>query len=389
MENFTYYTPCKVHFGKGQISKLGESLKKYGNNVLLVYGGGSIKKTGLYDTVKEIVAKDGLSMVEISGVEPNPKVTTVVKGADLCRAHKVDVILAVGGGSVIDCAKGIAASSRYDGDPWDIVIGKHPVLDAIPIVVITTMAGTATEMNPGAVISNPATKEKKSFVSELVTPKVVIMDPEYLYTVPLRQKACGVADAMIHAMEAYFNHTPGTYFQGQVCLSVIKTMVKYGKKLLDEPEDYTTNAEILWASNWANNGLAIMGAPVTWSCHSLEHQLSAVYDVVHGEGLAVIVPAWMRFAMKNEKTWAKFVEFGTEVWDIDPTLDVQEILKLTVEKTEQFLYEDLKLPRTLREIGITDQDQFEFMAGRTGVGREKAFAPYDKAGALEIYRDCF
>lgn len=389
MENFTYLTPCKVHFGKGQISKLSASLDQFGKSVLLVYGGGSIKKTGLYDTIKGILESGDFSMAELSGVEPNPKVTTVQQGIDLCRARGVDVILAVGGGSVVDCSKGIAAGVFYDGDPWDIVIGKQPVQKALPIVAVTTMAGTATEMNPGAVISNPVTLEKKSFVSELVTPKVVIMDPEYLYTVPLRQKACGVADAMSHAMEAYFNHVPGTYFQGQICLSVIKTMVKYGKQILEEPEDYTANAEIMWASNWANNGLAIMGAPVTWSCHSLEHQLSAVYDVTHGEGLAVVTPAWMRYAMKNEKTWDKFVEFGVEVWNIDPNLDTQEILRLIVEKTEKFLFEDLRLPRTLREIGITDQDQFEFMAGRTGVGRENAFAPYDKEGALEIYRSCF
>lgn len=389
MENFTYYTPSKVHFGKGQIAKLAASLDQFGKRVLLVYGGKSIKTTGLYDTIMKILENGGFSVVELSGVEPNPKVTTAQRGVSLCHEHEVDVILTVGGGSVIDCAKGVAAGVFYDGDLWDIVIGKQPVVKALPIVAVTTMAGTATEMNPGAVISNPATKEKKSFVSEHVTPKIVIMDPEYLYTVPSRQKACGVADAMSHAMEAYFNHVPGTYFQGQVCLSVIKTMVKYGKKLLEDPKDYTANAEVMWASEWANNGLAIMGAPVTWSCHSLEHQLSAVYDVTHGEGLAVVTPAWMRYAMKNEKTWDKFVEFGVEVWNIDPTLDTQEILRLALENTEHFLFEDLKLPRTLREIGISDQEQFEFMASRTGVGRENAFAPYDKEGALEIYKSCF
>lgn len=303
MQNFEYCTPTKMIFGKGVVEKLPEVLATIGTKVLMTYGGGSIKRSGLYDTVKKLLA-DKFDVTELSGIEPNPKYSSVLEGIRLCRENNIEVILAVGGGSVLDCSKAIAGCTLSEGDPWDIITSKVPTTNALPVVDIITMAATGSEYDFGGVISRPETNDKVGYMNEHLFPKCSLIDPTYTFTVPKNQTVAGVADAMNHILETYFNSDPNFLMDG-IMETAIKSLIKNVRIVLDEPENYDARAEIFLNCSLACNGIYGLGeAPSGWPMHGIEHALSAYYDITHGVGLAIITPRWLKHIM-NEKNCRK------------------------------------------------------------------------------------
>ncbi len=383
MKNFMYHIPTKVHFGKGAISNLPDSIKEYGNKVLLVYGGGSIKKLGIYDEAVKLMNENGIEFIELSGVEPNPRVETADKGAKLCKKHNVEVVLAIGGGSTMDCAKAIAAGAYYDDTIWDFVSGKSKIGKVLPIITIVTLAATGSEMDTSAIITKWETNEKAGLSGPNLRPKVSILDPEYTFSVSKYQTAAGTADIISHVLEVYFNNNPGAFLQSKFCEAVLKTCFKYGHVAYNEPENYEARANLLWSASWAINGLCTKGAPVGWSVHSMEHELSAYYDITHGIGLAILMPHWLRHMLRKENAY-KYVEFGVNVLGIDPTLDEMDIANKAIDVLANYL-KDMDLPTTLTEVGI-DETYFDIMAEKAGKGLANAFIPMDKDDVLAIFK---
>lgn len=382
MDNFLYHIPTKIHFGKGKISELPAEVRAYGDKALLVYGGGSIKKIGLYDRIKALFEENGITYYELSGVDPNPRVESVNEGVRMCREHGIQVVVPAGGGSVIDCAKAVAACAAYEGDAWDIVSGKAKVERVLPVITVLTLAATGSEMDTSAVISNLATRDKIGMSNSAMRPAVSIMDPEYSYTVSGFQTAAGTADIISHVLEVYFNNNPGAYLQNRFCEAVLKTAVRYGRRAYEDPRDYEARANLMWAGSWAINGLLSKGNPVGWSAHSMEHELSAYYDITHGAGLAILIPHWLRHMMREENLY-KYVEYGVEVWGIDPELEPGEIAARGIEATADY-FKSMELPVTLRDVGI-DGQYFDIMAEKAGAGLKKAFVPMDKTDVLAIF----
>ncbi len=388
MENFIYSIPTKVFFGRNMLEKLPECILEFGSRVLLVYGGGSIKRTGLYGKIIKLFQENEIYYRELSGVEPNPRRSTVKKGVELCRKDKVDVILPVGGGSTIDCAKGIAAAYYYDGDPWDLVENGDLIERALPIVAISTISATGSEMDPYAVITNELLKEKKDLASELLYPVYSILDPENTYTVSPYQTAAGTVDIMSHILEVYFNAVPNTYMQDRMMEALLKTCVVWGPVACREPDNYEARANLMWASEWAINGFIACGRPGPWPAHSIEHQLSAHYDVTHGHGLAIVIPALMRHIL-NEKSAERMAAYGTAVFGIDKKKTVMQIAEEAIEKTEE-LFRGMGLTMTLQEIGISDKSRFELMAEAAAAeGLEECLVPLMKEDILQIYENCY
>ena len=385
MNNFKFHAYTKMLFGKGQIEALPEVMDEYGRNILLVYGGGSIKKNGIYDKIKMLL-KD-YNIVELSGVEPNPRITSVEKGIALCNENNIDVILAVGGGSTIDCSKVIAAGYYYDGPAWDIVVDSSKAGKALPIITVLTLAATGTEMNRNAVISNLEIDEKLGTASENMLPKVSILDPTYLYTLPAIQTAAGTADIMSHLFENYFKADTTAYIQDRFSEGLLKTCIKYCKIALEKPDDYEARANLMWASSMALNGLTGVGKEGAWSCHPIEHELSAYYDITHGVGLAIVTPRWMRYIL-NDTTVDKFVEYAVNVWNLDQNKDKYALANEAIDKTEEF-FKDCKIPMTLTELGI-DATKFEVMAEKAVKNGDLnyAYVPLNKDDVVEILNMC-
>lgn len=371
MENFNYSIPTKIFFGEGKIEILAKEIKKYGSRVLLVYGGGSIKKIGLYDEVVNILNENEIPFFELSGVKPNPRVESVAEGVRICRENDIDFILAVGGGSTIDCAKVIAGSVAYNGNPWDLVIGKAKYQEILPIASILTLAATGSEMDAGAVITNVENNQKYGTGHPGMAPKFSILDPTYTYSVSKYQTASGVVDIMSHTFEEYFSNTKGAYLQDRLAEAILKTCIHYGKIAIDDPENYEARANLMWSSSLAINGLLGYGKSSNWTVHPLEHELSAYYDITHGVGLAILTPHWMEYVL-DENNLYKFKEYGINVWDIDKNLDDMEIAKMSIERTSEF-FKSLGIPMTLKEVGIGEEkletmaaDVIEYMQGPVG-----------------------
>lgn len=361
MYNFTFQNTTKICFGENQLVHLGEELKHYGTRVLLTYGGGSIKKIGLYDKIMEELKKAGLTVFELSGIEPNPRHTTVNRGAELCKKEKIDVLLAVGGGSTIDCSKVIAAATFYDGNSWDLVTHKAPVTKALPLLTVLTLAATGSEMDAGGVISNMDTNEKYGLMHPLLQPKVSFLDPANTYSVSEFQTACGSADIMAHVFDVfYFTATEKIDMIDRVMEDVIKTVVKYAPIAVKEPENYQARANLMWASTWALNGFLTSGGFQAASCHAMEHELSAFYDITHGLGLAILMPRWMEYIL-DESTAPQFKKFGVNVFGVDTSLSDMEGAKRAIASLSDFLFKELGLTSTLTEIGIDDAN-FKTMA---------------------------
>lgn len=387
MIDFIFNVDTKIFFGKNQLEKLPEEIKKYGNKVLLSYGGGSIKKSGLYDKLTKLMKDAGIEIFDFEGIEPNPRLATAKKGLQIARDNKVDLILAVGGGSVIDASKLIAASYYTDADPWDIVIGKAKVEKALPVAAVLTIAATGSEMDTASVITNVDTREKLGWASPLVRPRFSFLDPELTYTLPPKQTSAGVADIMSHTMENYFSVDDSAYLQDSMAEGILRTLVKYGPIALREPENYDARANIMWANSWAINGLLSAGKSHDWSVHGMEHELSAYYDITHGIGLAILTPPWLKYCL-NEKTAPKIARFGHRVFDLEDTGNTMADADKAIKTLHNFFKNSMEIPMTLREVGI-DDTALEEMAEAAAKHKDNEIDGFVKLGAtdiLEIYR---
>lgn len=385
MNNFTFHIPTDIRFGKDQIQCLPEELKKYGKNVLLVYGGGSIKRSGLYDKIRDLL-KD-FEVSELSGIEPNPKLTSVEKGAAICKEKDIQVILAVGGGSTIDASKHIAAAACYDGEPWELVKDRSLVKKALPVAVVLTICATGSEMNSGAVISNEKTHEKLEINHPLLYPKLSVCDPTYLYTLPPEQTAAGAVDILSHVMEQYFQSNDEAYITDVLSEAVMKTVVKYARKAMDEPQNYEARSNLMWASTVGLNHLLTVGKGGAWSVHPIEHVISAYYDITHGVGLAILTPAWMEYVL-SDKTVLRFARFAREVFGVKETDDAKAA-ELGIEKVREF-NRSLGMPSTLTEVGIL-QDKFDEMAAeavRTSGISLRAYVKLKISDVKKILMNC-
>ena len=358
-QNFDYYTPTRVIFGKGVIEGLPEVMRPLGKRVLLAYGGGSIKRMGLYQKVVELLK--GFEITELSGIEPNPKYDpSVLEGVRLCKENNIDVILSVGGGSVLDCCKAIAGGAKYDGEPWDLITYKVETKAALPIVDIMTLAATGSEYDAGGVISRTETNDKVPYQSPYLFPVCSFLDPTYTFTVNAKHTAAGVADAFNHVLEQYFCAEHNMVADG-FCETLLRTLIKYAPVAVAKPDDYEARAEIMYACMYGCNGILELGnSPSGWPMHAIEHALSAYYDITHGEGLAIITPRWMRHIL-SERTMERFVSLGTAIYGIDKTLPDKEIAQHTIESTYKF-FESIGLPMHLSEVGIDDSQLREMAA---------------------------
>lgn len=387
MVNFDYQTPTRLIFGKGVVAeKLQEVMAQYGNRVLITYGGGSIKRSGLYDQVLELL-KDK-EIYELSGIEPNPKFNpSVLAGVRICKEHHIDVILSVGGGSVLDCTKAIAGAACSDEDPWDIVTGKAPTLKAIPIVDIITLAATGSEYDSGGVISRTESNDKLAYFSPYVFPAVSFIDPTYTFTLPVKQTLAGVADCINHIMEQYFcrEHISmnDAFMEGAV-----RSLVRNVKVVLEKPDDYEARAEIFYATTLGCNGIYALGNSASgWPMHAIEHALSGHYDITHGEGLAIVTPRWMRHILNSttgelhEQVVERITSFGQNVFGTaTPEESIQAI---------HDFYKGIGIPMTLREVGI-DESRIGEMAHHVALneGLDEAWVPLHEEDIAAILRDC-
>lgn len=387
MVNFDYQTPTRLIFGKGVVAeKLQAVMAQYGKKVLITYGGGSIKRSGLYDQVKEIL-KDK-EIYELPGIEPNPKFNpSVLEGVRICKEQNIDVILSVGGGSVLDCTKAIAGAACSDADPWDVVTMKAPTTKAVPIVDIITLAATGSEYDSGAVISRTETNDKLAYFSKHVFPEVSFIDPTYTFTLPAKQTLAGVADCINHIMEQYFCGVHilmnDAFMEG-----AIKSLMKNVKIVLAEPENYEARAEIFYATTLGCNGIYALGNSYGgWPMHSIEHALSGHYDITHGEGLAIVTPRWMKHILNStsgelhEQVVERITSFGKNIFGV-------ETPEAAIAAIHNF-YKEIGIPMTLGEVGI-DDSRIDEMAHHIAVneGLDRAWVPLHEADIAAILRDC-
>lgn len=366
MENFVFCNPTKLIFGKGQIKRLGSEISQFGSKVLIVTGGGTVKKIGLFDEVVDQLIQYNIAIFELAGVEPNPRLSTVEKGIDICKKEQIDFILAVGGGSVIDATKAIAAGAKYDGSVWDFYSRLETVKAALPLGTVLTLAATGSEMNEFSVVTNWNTKEKIGIGSNHFFPKFSILDPTYTYTVPKDQTIYGIADIMAHVFEQYFSHTTNTPMQDELCESVLRTVIKNAKTVIDEPDNYEARSNILISGTMGLNGMISMGMIGDWATHNIEHQLSAFYDIPHGGGLAILFPNWMRYVLDDGTD--KLKQYAIRVWGVNPTdKNDKDIALEGIDKTREF-FASIGAPTRLADYNIGNEN-IDIMAEKAVNGK--------------------
>ena len=389
MNSFVYDIPVKVYFGENQLGHLGEELSKFGKRVLLTYGGGSIKRIGLYDKVMTELAKAGLEVFELSGIEPNPRIESVRKGAEMCKEHNIDVLLAVGGGSTIDATKFMAAGACVDHDPWDFLNEKWaPIEKALPIVSILTLSATGSEMDMGGVISNLETRDKIGRLARPMLPRVSFLDPTLTYSVSPYQTACGSVDIFSHIIEVYFNMEPDLYMLDCFMEGMMKTIVKFAPVALREPANYEARANLMWTSSWAINGFINGGKRKAWSCHPMEHELSAIYDITHGLGLALLTPRWMEYCL-DESNVSKYVQFAVNVFGVDGSQEPMAVAREGIRLLAEFFFDTLGLPRTFTEVGIKREDYAVMARKACGAGGIlRGFKDLTPADVEKIFEMC-
>ena len=357
MENFAYYTPTKVVFGKDEEKNVGKLAKEFGaKKVLIHYGGGSAVRSGLIDKIKTSLTEENISFVELGGVKPNPRLSLIYEGIKLAKENSVDFILAVGGGSVIDSAKGIGYGIANPDieDVWDLYIGKKKTQKCAPIGVVLTIAAAGSEMSGGSVVTKEDEQLKRSYGCDNARPKFAVMNPELTYTLPKYQIACGVVDIMMHTMERYFSPVGNLELTDTIAEGLLRTMIKYGKLSLENPYNYEARAEIMWASSLAHNGLTGCGGIGDWSTHQLEHDLGGVYDIAHGAGLSAVWGSWARYVYKENPK--RFVQFAENVFGIEKIGTDEEISIKGIEAMENF-YKDIEMPISISETGINLSDE--------------------------------
>lgn len=386
MINFEFSNTTKIVFGRDTEERVGELTAAHGKKVLLHYGGGSIKRSGLYDRVVESLEKAGLSIVELGGVQSNPRVSLIREGIKLCREEQIDFILAVGGGSVIDSSKGIAAGTYYEGDVWDLYLRKEPVGKCLPVGVVLTLPAAGSESSPASVVTNEDGWWKRDIDSLDLRPAFAILNPELTFSLPPYQTACGATDMMAHVMERYFTTTEHVELTDRMAEAIMKTIVNNAPRLIEEPRDYDTRAEIMWAGTLAHNDLIGTGRAQDWASHMIEHELSGIYDIAHGAGLAIVFPAWMKFVYK--KDIPRFAQFANRVFGIEiNTRDLEETALAGIRALEDF-FRSLKMPIRLSEADITDE-HFEEMAEKATDHGSKTvgdFVKLKKEDIVSIYK---
>ena len=388
IQSYDLYLPTHLVFGKGRVSELGNLIKGYGKKVLLTYGGGSVKRIGLYDTVKKILTDAGCEIFELSGIAPNPKIESVRAGVEICKKEGIEFIVSIGGGSTLDCSKAISCGAFYDGDPWDLVIHNDRIGRHLPIFDVITLAATGSEYDGGGVITNEETKEKLSVGG--CYPVASILNPEYTFTVPANQTAAGISDILSHTFEQYIV-AEGSMISDGFCESMLKTVMHFGPIALKDPTNFEARGEVLAASSFGCCGLLGLGrTPSPWPCHGIEHEVSAWYDITHGVGLAIITPHWMQWCLDTDPALVapKFAQYGVNVFGLNPADGVEVNAKKAIEKTAAF-FRSIGITQTLKDFGI-DDSHFEAMAEHVTtawVGDYKyAFVPMDKEAVLAVLR---
>ncbi|MDD7363296.1 MAG: iron-containing alcohol dehydrogenase [Peptoniphilus sp.] len=388
MKDFVFHVPTKIFFGEGHAADFANEVKAYGSKALIVYGGGSVKQNGIYDDIVGALHDAGVETVDHGGIEPNPRVDSVRAGVEKAKEHDIDIVVPIGGGSTIDAAKLIAASTVSGGEPWDIVIKKQAVTGALPIASVLTLAATGSEMDSGSVITNLETKEKLGWGSPEVLPKTSLLNPAYTKTVSPYQTASGTADIMSHTMENYFSIDDSAYLEDSFSEGLLRTCIHYGPLAVKEPDNLEARSNLMWASSWAINGLLKSGKTQSWSVHPMEHELSAYFDITHGVGLAILTPRWLRHLL-SDKTAPKIARFGRRVFDIREEDDMK-----AAEEAIDTLYDFFKsidIPMSLREVGV-EEDALEKMAKSCiehAGGVIRGFVDLHEDDVLAIYKACF
>jgi alcohol dehydrogenase len=384
MQNFSFQNQTKIIFGRNTEQQLGKEIKKYSRKILLHYGGGSIRKIGLYERVIEILRKEKIEYVELGGVKPNPRLSLVKKGVDLCRKENIYFILAVGGGSVIDSAKAIAAGVTYLGDLWDLWLCKGEVKKPLPVGTVLTIPASGSESSMHSIITNEEGWIKMGLHSEELRPKFSILNPENTFSLSKYQTIVGIADIMAHLMERYFTQETNVDLSDRLIEGSLKSIIRQTPLVLEKPNDYHSRAEIMWAGTLAHNDLFSSGRIGDWASHMIEHELSALYDIPHGAGLAIIMPAWMKYVYRGNMN--KFVQFAQRVWHIDPDFEHIEEAAIAGIKRLQSFFRENGLPVSLQELGI-NSDRFQEMAERCTLNGEVGhFKALNSSDVLEIYR---
>jgi len=363
MVNFIYHNPTKILFGKGMQHRAGGEMRALGRKALLHYGGGSVKKTGLYDEIVASLKGAGMEFVELGGVRPNPRLSLAHEGIELCRREGVDCILAVGGGSAIDSAKAIAMGVQYGGDVWDFYSGAKCENPILPIGVVLTIAAAGSESSDSSVITKEEGMFKRGSGNDRLRPRFAVMNPELTYTLPFYQTACGIADMFAHIMERYFSPTPHVDLTDRLCEAAMRSILVNAPKVKADERDYDARAEIMQAGMIAHNNSLDMGRETDWASHGIEHELSALYDIAHGAGLSIVFPAWMKYVSPNARE--RFVQFAVRVFDVDIAFaQTDDIVAEGIARMERF-FESLALPVRLSQAGI-DASRFHEMAAKCG-----------------------
>jgi len=381
LNNFNFYSPTKILFGKGEESNVGSEVARYTTKVLLVYGQSSIKKNGIYDSVIKSLKGSNIAVIELSGVQPNPRLSLVYEGIKLCKEQDVEFILAVGGGSVLDTAKAIAVGVPYSGDVWDFFLGKKALEKALPVGTILTLPGTGSEASNSCVISKEDENLKRGINSDVIRPVFSILNPEFMYTLPAYQTACGLFDAMSHVLERYFTRTKNADLTDRYCESTLRTFIKFAPIAINDPTNYEARAETTWASKLAHDGSLSCGRIADFGSHKIEHELSGLYDVTHGAGMAVIFPAWMKYMYKQDIPL--FAKFAARVFDVEPNYEnLEETALEGINRLQQFI-KSIGLPTTLAELEVPT-NEFERMAKSATSNDTKTVGEFLKMTSKDI-----
>lgn len=382
MRNFTYQNKTEMIFGKDVENNVGQKLKGLAKKVLIHYGGGSVIASGLLDRIKSSLEGAGVDYVEFGGVKPNPKIGLVREGVALCRETSVDFILAVGGGSVIDSAKAIGIGVYHEGDVWDYFIQKVKVTKTLPVGVVLTIPAAGSESSSGCVITNEENEYKRSAGGKEMRPVFAFLNPELTYSLPPYQTACGIVDMFAHVLERYFTNEKGVSFTDRLCEATLKTIVEQGLQVMKDPMDYNARAEIMWAGTIAHNGSLGLGRSEDWGSHMIEHEISGIYDIAHGAGLAIVFPAWMQYVHQHDL--GRFVQYAEAVWGIPKEgRDEDAVARAAIEATKRF-FKQLGMPISFEDANIPT-DKIEEMADKTVEnGPVGGFVKLDKGDVIRI-----
>lgn len=380
MQNFQWSLPTRFVFGKGVAEQVGEECARQGSRALLLYGGQSALRSGLLGRVEQSLCAAGVSCVSYGGIQPNPRLGPVYECIALCRKENVDVVLAVGGGSVVDTAKAIAAGVCYGGDVWDFFCGKATVARALPVGSVITIPAAGSESSTNMVISTEDGATKRGTGSRALIPRFAILDPELTYTLPSFQTACGVCDIMLHVMERYFTNEPDVLVTDYLCEAVLKTVIESAPAAIADPTGYAARAQIMWAGTIAHNDVCGVGRVGDWATHGIEHELSARYGVAHGAGLAVVSPAWMRYVYHHDLP--RFTRFAYNVWNIVPTGDQKADALAGIAATEAF-FQSIGLPTRFGPLGAKEED-IPYLADHTVKWDGKTIGNYVKLTTADI-----